>query len=395
MLNFLIRRCIKDSENTESEAVRAAYGRFAGIFGIFFNLLLSGAKILIGTLSGAISILSDGLNNLSDAASSIITLFGFKLAGKKPDKEHPFGHGRMEYLAGLLVSAMILVVAFQLFRDSLDKVIAGEATSLERGLFGYITLGVLLLSIGMKLLMALFNRRIGKKINSAALEATALYCRADGISTAVVLLSMLLSLFIEDFPIDGLAGLFVSLFIAYTGIRSVKEIATLLLGQAPDGELVAKIGEYVEGYDERVVGIHDLVLHDYGPGRKILILHVEVPAEGNILELHDMIDNIEAGLAEQFSCIATIHMDPVITKSARLSELKEMCQEIVASIDPALSLHDFRMNEGATHANLIFDVVVPLDSPLELSAVAREVGRLVREKDPSLAAVVKAEYSFV
>ncbi len=395
MFDLFARLFIKDADHVENEAVRGAYGRLAGLFGIVMNLLLSGCKILFGVLIGAISILSDGLNNLSDAASSLITLLGFKLSSKKPDKEHPFGHGRMEYLTGLLVSALILVVAFQLFKDSLAKVIAGEATALERGPLGYVTLILLLLSIGVKFLMAGFNRHVGKKIKSAALSATALDCLSDCISTAVVFLSMLLSLFIPDFPIDGCAGLFVSLFIAYTGIRSVKEIAALLLGQAPDGELVKKIEAYVLSFDSRVEGIHDLVLHDYGPGRKILILHVEVPAEGDILELHDLIDNIEEGLSEQFSCITTIHMDPVLTKSPRVLELKEACLSIVRAIDPALTLHDFRMNEGSTHANLIFDVVVPHECPLSLEEISARVAAAVKAHDPRLSAVVKAEYPFV
>ncbi len=395
MFDLFVRLFIKDSQNTESEAVRSAYGRLASLFGIVMNLLLSGGKILFGLLSGAISILSDGLNNLSDAASSLITLVGFKLSAKKPDREHPFGHGRIEYLSGLLVSAMILIVAFQLFTDSLTKVISGESASLERGVFGYITLAFLVLSIAIKLLMAGFNRHVGKRIRSAALSATALDCLSDCISTAVVLLSMLLSLFIPDFPIDGCAGLFVSLFIAYTGVRSVKEIVALLLGQAPDRELVKKIEKYVEEFDPRVVGLHDLVLHDYGPGRKILILHVEVPAEGNILELHDLVDNIEVGLSERFSCITTIHMDPVITQSERVLELKRTCLSIVQAIDPALSLHDFRMNEGSTHANLIFDVVVPHECPLALEEIAARVAAAVKEHDPRLSAVVKAEYPFV
>ena len=395
MFDLFTRLFIKDADHVESEAVRGAYGRLAGLFGIVMNLLLSGCKILFGVLIGAISILSDGLNNLSDAASSLITLLGFKLSSKKPDKEHPFGHGRMEYLTGLLVSALILVVAFQLFKDSLAKVIAGEATALERGPLGYITLALLLLSIGVKFLMAGFNRHVGKKIKSAALSATALDCLSDCISTAVVFLSMLLSLFIPDFPIDGCAGLFVSLFIAYTGIRSVKEIAALLLGQAPDRELVEKIEAYVLSFDSRIEGIHDLVLHDYGPGRKILILHVEVPAEGDILELHDLIDNIEEGLSEEFSCITTIHMDPVLTKSPCVLELKEACLSIVRAIDPALTLHDFRMNEGSTHANLIFDVVVPHECPLSLEEISARVAAAVKAHDPRLSAVVKAEYPFV
>lgn len=395
MFAMLIRRFVRDAENTGSPTVRTAYGQFCGIVGILLNCFLSAAKIAVGWLTGIISILSDGVNNLSDAASSFITLLGFRLAGKKPDREHPYGHGRIEYFAGMGVSCVILLVAFRLFRESLEKILSGTSSSPGTGLLAYVTFGVLGLSILVKLWMALFCRYAGKKISSAAIEATAMDSLFDCISTTVVLLCALLSFVIPDFPVDGCAGIVVSLFIAYTGVKSLKEIADPLLGTAPDPELVHSVSSYVLGFDPRVCGIHDLSFHDYGPGRKILILHVEVPAEGDIMELHDMIDNIERGLAENFSCTATIHMDPVITESPRLTELREFCRQIVKSIDPSFDLHDFRMNEGPTHANLIFDVMLPRESRLNPAQVSAEVADRIHAADPHLSAVVNAEFSLV
>lgn len=395
MFRSLIRRFIPNAEDTASPAVRTAYGQFCGVVGILLNCLLSAAKISTGLLTGAISILSDGVNNLSDAASSLITLLGFRLAGKRPDREHPYGHGRMEYFAGMGVCCVILVVALRLFRESLDKILSGTASSPGTGTLAWLTFGILLFSIFVKLWMALFCRYAGKKIASSALSATSKDSLFDCVSTAVVLLSAALSFAIPDFPIDGCAGIIVSLFIAYTGISSLKEIAGPLLGTAPDPELVRRVSAYVLGFDPRVCGVHDLAFHDYGPGRKILVLHVEVPATGNIMELHDMIDNIEHGLARNFSCTATIHMDPVITESPRLTELRDKCRQIVKEIDPAFDLHDFRMNEGPTHANLIFDVMVPRECKRSLADVSAAVAERIHAADPHLSAAVTAEYSLV
>ena len=395
MFNAFVKLFIKDHNDADNPEVRRKYGKLLGFTGIFINLLLSASKIVAGVITGAISVLSDGVNNLSDAGTSLISLFGFKLSSKKPDKEHPFGHGRFEYFAGLAVSVVIMVVAFQLFTESVSKIISNETTEIVLGAVFYVSAGILVFSVLAKFFLAGLNRFVGRKINSVAVEAAFMDSVSDCISTAVVLICLILSIFFKNVPIDGYAGVVVSLFIAYTGIKSMREVADVMLGKAPDAGLVKEIADYVKTFDDRVVGIHDLMLHDYGPGRKILVLHVEVPAEGDIMELHDMIDNIERGLESKFNCIAVIHMDPVVTTSARVNELKEVCRKIVKNIDESFDIHDFRMNEGETHANLIFDVLMPYESRIAPEQVEKIVSEKVKEYDSKLAAVVKAEYPLV
>lgn len=395
MFNKYIKIFIKDYKEVEKPEVREKYGLLASITGIILNIIMCAGKIVSGLIIGAISIVSDGINNLSDAGSSVITLLGFKLANKKPDKEHPFGHGRIEYFAGLTVSVVILIVAVRLFTDSISKIKTNATIEIGSQKIFILTIVILSCSILLKLWMALFNNYSGKKINSLAMQATALDSVSDCVSTTVVLACTILSKFITNFPIDGVAGVVVSLFIAYTGIRSIIETANVLIGQAPDPELVNEIADYVEKFDKNVVGIHDLILHDYGVGRKIINLHVEVPAEGDIMQLHDLIDNIEKGLETKFNCIATLHLDPVITTSERVNELKKVCAEIVKGIDPEFNIHDFRMNEGETHANLIFDVLLTHGTKLSPSEVEKLVSVKVKEYDGKLNAVVKAEYPLV
>lgn len=395
MFKKFVNLFIKNPDDVKNPAVREKYGRLSGVTGIIVNMLMSAAKITAGILTGAISILSDGINNLSDAGTSVVSILGFKLSNKKPDKQHPFGHGRFEYFAGLAVSIVILVVAFQLLTESIGKIVGREVPEVTSGAVFTVTICILAASVFAKIFLAGLNRYVGKKINSVALEATFFDCISDCVSTAVVLASVVLSAVLKDVPIDGYAGVIVSLFIAYTGIRSLKDIADVLLGKAPDRELVKEIAAYVKNFDDRIVGIHDIMLHDYGPGRKILVLHAEVPAEGNVMELHDMIDNVERGLEEKFNCLATIHMDPVVTTSERVNELKTVCRDIVKSIDPDFDIHDFRMNEGKTHANLIFDVLMTYESKLCPKEVEKLVSDKVREYDDKLTAKVKAEYPLV
>lgn len=395
MFNAFVKLFIKDHNDADNPEVRRKYGKLLGFTGIFINLLLSASKIVAGVITGAISVLSDGVNNLSDAGTSLISLFGFKLSSKKPDKEHPFGHGRFEYFAGLAVSVVIMVVAFQLFTESVSKIISNETSEIVLGAVFYVSACILVFSVLAKFFLAGLNRFVGRKINSVAVEAAFMDSVSDCISTAVVLICLILSIFFKNIPIDGYAGVVVSLFIAYTGIKSMREVADVMLGKAPDAGLVKEIADYVKTFDDRVVGIHDLMMHDYGPGRKILVLHVEVSAEGDIMELHDMIDNIERGLESKFNCIAVIHMDPVVTTSARVNELKEVCRKIVKNIDESFDIHDFRMNEGETHANLIFDVLMSYESRIAPEQVEKIVSEKVKEYDSKLAAVVKAEYPLV
>ena len=395
MFGWLTKIFIKDRDNTSDPHVRESYGKLTGITGIILNIILCASKIVTGLITGAISVVSDGINNLSDAASSIITLVGFKLSAKKPDKEHPFGHGRMEYFAGLLVSLIILLVAFELFSESLQNIIDGTVPSFASENVRIITICVLGASILVKLWMALFNRYCGKKINSVAMQATAADSATDCISTAVVLVCTVLTAFVGNFPIDAIAGIVVSIFIFYTGIKSVKSILDLLLGKAPDPELVREIADYVVNFDSNIVGVHDLIVHDYGPGRKMITLHAEVPAEGNMVQLHEIIDSIERGLAEHYNCLATIHMDPVVTTSERVNMLKAKCVEIVKSIDPGFSVHDFRVSEGKEHSNVIFDVVLTRDTRLTNAQIEAIIRQKLAEYDKTLCPVVEFDLPFV
>ena len=395
MFGWLTKIFIKDRDNTSDPHVRESYGKLTGITGIILNIILCASKIVTGLITGAISVVSDGINNLSDAASSIITLVGFKLSAKMPDKEHPFGHGRMEYFAGLLVSLIILLVAFELFSESLQNIIDGTVPSFASENVRIITICVLGASILVKLWMALFNRYCGKKINSVAMQATAADSATDCISTAVVLVCTVLTAFVGNFPIDAIAGIVVAIFIFYTGIKSVKSILDLLLGKAPDPELVREIADYVVNFDSNIVGVHDLIVHDYGPGRKMITLHAEVPAEGNMVQLHEIIDSIERGLAEHYNCLATIHMDPVVTTSERVNMLKAKCVEIVKSIDPGFSVHDFRVSEGKEHSNVIFDVVLTRDTRLTNAQIEAIIRRKLAEYDKTLCPVVEFDLPFV
>lgn len=388
---------LKITDNqSNNQTTRAKDGFKTSVIGIIVNVFLCCAKILCGFFTNTISLISDGINNLSDAGSSIITLLGFKLSAKKPDKEHPFGHGRMEYCSGLGVSVIILIVAVELFVSSINKINADPSAIQLSTEATIATFAILIISIAAKLYLAFINKKIGKKINSVAMLATATDCLSDCIATSLVLISSILSLFIKGVSFDAFAGAIVSLFIAISGIKSIKSVIDLLLGESPDPSLVKGVADYVLNFDkEKVIGIHDLMIHDYGPGRKIIVLHAEVPAEGNILKLHDVIDNVERGLEAKFNCLATIHMDPVVTTSPRLNEIKAECEKIVSKINPTFTLHDFRMNEGDTHANVIFDLVRPPDDSMTENEIKKTVNEQLKAFDSKLNAIITVENSFV
>lgn len=350
MVTFLAKLFIK--ENEDKAKVRQAYGMLCGMVGIFLNILLFAGKFLAGTISNSIAITADAFNNLSDAGSSFVTLVGFKLAGAKPDPEHPFGHGRIEYVSGLVVAAAILLMAYELIRDSIGKILHPEETE-----FSLLVLVILTVSILVKLYMASYNKSISKKIDSAAMKATAMDSLSDTCATAVVLAATLVGHFTGIY-IDGYCGALVGFFILYAGISAAKETLNPLLGQPPEEAFVKQIDDIVTAHKE-IRGIHDLIVHDYGPGRQMVSLHAEVPAEGNILEIHDLIDNIENELRDELGCEATIHMDPVVTADRHVGELKEAVIDLIKEIDAALSIHDFRVVAGPTHTNLIFDLLVP------------------------------------
>ena len=371
MIGVLAKVFIRNQK--DESKVRQAYGMLCGVVGIFLNILLFAGKFLAGTISNSIAITADAFNNLSDAASSLVTLLGFHFAGAKPDPDHPYGHGRIEYISGLGVAALILIMAYELVKDSVKKILHPGQTECSA-----LIVAILLLAVLVKFYMFFYNHTIGKKINSAAMRATALDSLSDMAATSVVLLATLVAHF-TGLQIDGYCGVAVGLFICYAGINAAKDTLNPLLGQAPDPEEVEKIKEIVMSH-EKVCGIHDLIVHDYGPGRQMISLHAEVPAEGNILEIHDEIDLIEMELKQKLHCDATIHMDPVITTDEHLKQLKEQVTEIVEGIDERISLHDFRIVSGPSHTNLIFDIVVPFKCKLEDEALIEEIQRRVQKE---------------
>ncbi len=387
MVELLARVFLKEAKDTESPETRQAYGVLCGSVGIFFNVLLAAGKFIAGLLSGSIAIMADAANNLSDAGSSLIVLFGFKLAGQKPDPDHPFGHGRVEYISGLLVSMLIIYMAVELLKSSVDAILhPGEIT------FEPVILIILLASILVKFYMFLYNRKIGKKIRSEAMLATAMDSLSDMGATTVVLASMIVSYY-TNLQIDGICGILVALLIFYAGFNSAKETINPLLGQPPEPEFVHRIEEIVTS-EEEIIGIHDLIVHNYGPGRVMISLHAEVPADGDILVLHDMIDNVEHRLKSELHCAAVIHMDPVSTKDAQTLEIKRVVTEYVKEIDPVLSIHDFRVVKGPTHTNLIFDMVVPFDFAVPDVDLADMVQKKIWKYNPVYFAVIEIDKAY-
>ena len=388
MITLLSRWFIRDRDHVTDPAVRRAYGQLCGLTGIGLNVLLFIGKFLAGTISGSIAITADAFNNLSDAGSSVITLLGFRLAGRKPDPEHPFGHGRIEYISGLIVSGLILLMGAELAKTSFDKILHPAAVD-----FSVIAMVILAVSILVKLYMSLYNRQIGKKINSAAMAATAADSISDAISTSAVLAAMLVAKF-SGLMIDGYVGMIVAVLILISGVKAAKETIAPLLGQAPETEFVQQIERIVMSHPP-ICGIHDLVVHDYGPGRVMISLHAEVPAGGDILELHDVIDNAEIALRRELNCEAVIHMDPIVTDDGITSELRSKVSKLVKTIDERITIHDFRIVPGNTHTNLIFDAVVPFDIGISAQEVSERISRLVSEMDSNYFAVVLVEHSYV
>lgn len=387
MITLLSKFFINDYKNYKDLTVRRNYGILGSITGIFLNICLFIGKYFAGVISGSIAITADAFNNLSDAGSSIITLLGFKLSSKKPDPDHPFGHGRIEYLSGLGVSVIILFMGYELIKSSIEDIIHPKLIDT-----GNISIIILLCSILVKLYMFFYNRKIGKKISSTAMKATALDSLTDSIATFVVLLSMLLLRF-ADINIDGYSGIVVALFILYAGFNSAKDTISPLLGQAPEPEFVEQIEKIVMAHDE-ILGIHDLVVHDYGPGRVMISLHGEVSGDGDIFVIHDLIDRIENELNEKLNCEAVIHMDPVAVNDEQVKEMKLKTSELVKQINKEITIHDFRMVTGPTHTNIIFDAVVPHDLSITDKEVKEKIQNLVHETYDNFYAVVKIDKLF-
>lgn len=387
MTDLIAKAYIKKKKLQSQEQIRKAYGLVCGAAGIALNVVLFVLKLIAGLASGAVSVISDALNNLMDAASSVITLIGFKLAGKKPDKTHPFGHGRIEYVAGLAVSAMIILVGFSLARTGVEKLFDPNNVKL-----GAASVAILVLSLIIKGYMAFYNYRTGKKISSYTLKAAATDSLCDSAATLAVLVCLIVS---NSFGIalDAYCTIAVSVFIMYSGVRSAKETLDPLLGKSPDKTLIESITKIVFSH-ENVLGIHDLIVHDYGPDRLMVSLHAEVDSSSDILMLHDDIDNIEREIARELNCHAVIHMDPIVTNDEEVNCIKKKVEELVAAVDPALSIHDFRMVKGPTHTNLIFDITLPFDIKLGETEAVERIDEAVKALDPSYYTVINVDREY-
>ncbi len=388
MNNLIIKLFVKNSEDIKNPRVRADYGRLAGIAGIASNVFLFIIKFLAGAITGSIAVIADAVNNLSDAGSSVVTLIGFKLSGKPADAKHPYGHERIEYIAGMIVSFLVTIAGFELFKSAISEI--KEPGETEFGILSFIILGV---SIIVKLWQGGFNTKIGKKIDSAALAATAADSIGDVVSTSVVLVGALVSYF-ANIAIDGWLALAVSLFIMYSGIRLIFETADPLLGVAPDDETVDKISRKILSY-EGIIGIHDLVIHNYGPSRSFASVHAEVAAERDILESHDVIDNIEHDFLRDMGIMLVIHLDPVVTSDERVTELNRTVVGIARAVSPDLSVHDLRVVFGVTHHNVIFDVAMPIDMKLSETEVAERIKAALSAVRPDCNAVITVDRNYV
>ena len=386
--DFLLKKFVRDYENTKDVKVRERYGRFAGIVGIISNVLLCIMKVMVGLIAGSIAIIADGINNLADASSSIITLVGFKLASLPEDEEHPYGHARIEYLTGLLVSVLIIIVGIQLLRSSIDKIISPD--ELE---FSYATILVLVIAIGIKVWQASFNIGLGKKINSLTLIATGTDSRNDVIATAAVLVSVLISKF-TSFQIDGVMGCLVALFIIWSGIMLIKETSSPLLGECPDPELVEAIAGRAESFDG-VLGIHDLMVHNYGPGRIFASIHIEVDAKEDIMASHDVVDNIERTISEELHIHLVAHMDPIVKDDPLVEKLHNCICGIIDDIDGVYDVHDLRVVPGPTHTNIIFDAVMSPECKINPADVKQAIENEVQKIDPNYFVVITFDKAYV
>lgn len=381
MITLLSKLFIPDHNDFENTDVRTQYGMLCGGVGIALNLFLFLTKFLAGTLSRSIAITADAFNNLSDAGSSLISLLGFRLANTKPDVDHPYGHGRIEYLSGLVVSVLILFMGYELLTSSVSQILNPETTFYSMPVFC-----ILVLSVLLKFYMFFFNTRIGRKIDSSALKAAGTDSLSDMVSTSVVLLCSLISS-LTHWNLEGYCGVIVGLLILYAGLGAAKETISPLLGKAPDKELVNQIRHIVLSADG-VLGIHDLMVHDYGPGRLFISLHAEVPADGDVLALHDSIDNTERALRETLHCQAVIHMDPICNKDEETVQYRKEIEDYLITLSDKLSLHDFRIVKGTTHTNLIFDVLSPYDCPLSDEELLKKLKEHIASLDGNYYGVI-------
>lgn len=387
MTNLLIRLFIKNREAVTSPSVRRAYGTMVSIVSMIVNILLFAAKFTVGTLAGSVSITADAVNNLSDAGSQIISFISFRISAKPADREHPFGHARIEYIASMIVSFFIVLIGFELLRESIAKIVTPEPP--ERS---WIAVAVLAGSILCKLWLGMFNKAVGRRIDSAVMKATAADCISDAISTGAVLLSTAVLLIFPNMSLnlDAYMGVIVAVLIMVAGIKILKEAKDSILGEAPSDEIVRQITDIVE-HTEGALGIHDLTVHNYGPGHVIAALHVEVDGRADIFRTHDMIDNIEKKLRQECGIEATIHMDPIVTDDEEVTHLREQTAQAVKAVDERLRIHDFRFVKGTTHSNLIFDVVAPFELKMTDEAIQNKVSEQIKRLDPTYFTVLTVD----
>lgn len=384
-------------KNSETEkyadgATRQRYAAIASVTGIILNLMLFAGKLSAGIIALSVAVIADALNNLFDASSSLVTFIGFKMSGKRADKSHPMGHGRIEYITAFIVAMIIIFVGAELLKTSVENVIAHKAADVS-----LLTIIILAVSVCVKLFMFFFYRIIAKKIDSSALRAASLDSLCDTAATTVVLASAVVTMVAGNEIggwVDGFAGIAVACFIIFTGFKSSKETISLLVGRSPDKKFIDGIYEFVKNYPE-VVGIHDVMVHDYGPERKIVSFHAEVPADIDFSCAHDVIDCIERDMQKEFSCIVTIHLDPIVVNNKKVDDMRALAEEAAKAVDPSFTIHDFRITDGGKHVNLIFDLSVPTDCKLALDEAAREVRHKIAEANPNCFAVIKAEYPYV
>lgn len=388
MTDYIIRKFIKDYYNVKDVFVRQTYGTVSSIVGIVVNVLLSLSKIMVGAIFNSISVMADGVNNLSDAGSNVISLIGFKISGKPADKDHPFGHARIEYLTGLVLGIVILLVAIELLKSSFNKIINPEKT-----IYSLAMIIVLFISVAGKLWLSRFYMTIGIKISSTTIKAASMDSRNDVYATSAVLASALISL-VTGFEVDGYMGVLVALFILYSGVGILKDILNPLLGEMPDVELISMLEKKILSY-EGILNIHDLVVHNYGPNRYFATVHAEVNANEDILKSHDLIDNIERDISRECDVNLVIHLDPIITNDPEINKLRCSTGKIVRAIDEKLTMHDFRVVKGETHTNLIFDVLVPVDYDMQPSELVKIIEKAVKKENENYFAVVTIDKNYV
>lgn len=388
MFDWFLKKTIPHYDEVENPKVRERYGIVSSILSIVLNAIMVIFKITFGYLTGSVAISADGLNNLSDMGSNLATLFGFKLSNKHPDSEHPYGHGRIEYIVGMIIAFLILYVGLNAFKDALDQIIAPTPV-----IFSYGALIALIISILIKLAMGFFNRYCANKISSPSLLAASQDSFNDVLSTSATLIALVASLF-SDLPFDGIIGLLVAILVLKSGIEIFKNTMDPLLGQAPDKEMVSSVVSFIKSF-KVTKGIHDLMVHDYGPGRKYMSVHVEVDSKEDIMKIHDEIDMIERELLEKFNILTTIHMDPIVIGDSRVDELKLKVAKAVKEVNDNYTIHDFRMVEGISHTNLIFDVVLPSSDISDHEMIRQKIDAKIKELDPKFCTVIQIEHAYL